>query len=160
MGINSDLRAVLRSKCQAFTKEASHTSIGGQAMNDTIGLIIEPPPFNMPICWLLFDSKVKGTDKPRILGSYTDIAMATSDIRAKLFSRRVALRPLRGIAVLNHEGSRRCDKTQDLGQVLGSTLTYHHSIAIKRPQGYPTAKSGSPEADIIVRFRSLRRSLR
>ena len=62
--------------------------------------------------------------------------------------------------MLSHEGSRHCDKTQDLEQVLGSTLTYHHSIAIKRPQGYPTAKSGSPEADIIVRFRSLRRSLR
>lgn len=82
MGINSDLRAVLRSKCKAFMKESSHTSIGGQAMDDTIRLIIEPPPFNMPIGWLLFDSKVKGTDKPRILGSYTDIAMATSDIRA------------------------------------------------------------------------------
>ena len=148
MGINSELRAMLRSKCKAFTKEASHTSIGGQAMNDTIGLIIEPPPFNMPIGWLLFDSKVKGADEPRILGSYTDIAMTTSNIRAKLFSRWVALRPLRGIAVLNHEGSRRCDKTQDLGQVLWSTLTYHHSIAVKRPQGYPTAKSGSPEADI------------
>jgi len=82
MGINSDLRAVLRSKCKAFTKEASHTSIGGQAMDDTIRFIIEPPPFNMPIGWLLFYSKVKGTDKPRILGSYADIAMATSDIRA------------------------------------------------------------------------------
>ena len=82
MGINSNLRAVLRSKCKAFTKEASHTSIGGQAMNDTIGLIIGPPPFNIPIGWLLFDSKVKGTDKPRILGSYTDIAMTTSNIRA------------------------------------------------------------------------------
>lgn len=129
-------------------------------MDDAIGVIIEPSSFDMLIAWLLFDSKVKGADEPRILGSHTDIAMATSDIRAKLFSRWVALRPLRGIAVLNHEGSRRCDKTQDLGQVLGSTLTYHHSIAIKRPQGYPTAKSGSPEADIIVRFRSLRRSLR
>ena len=29
MGINSDLRAMLRSKCKAFTKEASRTSIGG-----------------------------------------------------------------------------------------------------------------------------------
>ena len=107
MGINSDLRAVIRSKSKAFTKETSYTSIGGQAMNDTIGLIIGPPPFNMPIGWLLFDSKVKGTDKPHILGSYTDIAMATSDIRAKLFSRWIALRPLQGIAVLSHEGSRR-----------------------------------------------------
>ena len=128
-------------------------------MDDAIG-VIKPSSFDMLIAWLLFDSKVKGADEPRILGSYTDIAMATSDIRAKLFSRWVALRPLRGIAVLNHEGSRRCDKTQDLGQVLWSTLTYHHSIAVKRPQSYPTAKSGSPEADIIVRFRSLRRSLR
>jgi hypothetical protein len=82
MGINSDLRAVLRSTCKAFTKEASHTSIGGQAMNDTIGLIIEPPPFDMLIAWLLFDSKVKGADEPRILRSYTDIAMTTSNIRA------------------------------------------------------------------------------
>ena len=117
-------------------------------MDDAIGVIIEPSSFDMLIAWLLFDSKVKGADEPRILGSHTDIAMATSDIQAKLFSRWVALRPLRGIAVLNHEGSRRCDKTLDLGQVLWSTLTYHHSIAIKRPQGYPTAKSGSPEADI------------
>lgn len=117
-------------------------------MDDAIGVIIEPSSFDMLIARLLFDSKVKGADEPRILGSYTDIAMATSDIRAKLFSRWVALRPLRGIAVLNHECSRRCDKTQDLGQVLWSTLTYHHSIAVKRPQGYPTAKSGSPEADI------------
>ena len=117
-------------------------------MDDAIGVIIEPSSFDMLIARLLFDSKVKGADEPRILGSHTDIAMATSDIRAKLFSRWVALRPLRGIAVLNHEGSRRCDKTQDLGQVLWSTLTYHHSIAVKRPQGYPTAKSGSPEADI------------
>lgn len=106
-------------------------------MNDTIGLIIEPPSFNMPIGWLLFDSKVKGADEPRILGSDTDIAMATSDIRAKLFSRWVALRPLRGIAVLSHKGSRRCDKTQDLGQILGSTLTYHHSIAIKDLRATP-----------------------
>lgn len=142
MGINSNLRAVLRSKCKAFTKEASHTSIGGQAMNDTIGLIIGPPPFNMPICWLLFDSKVKGADEPRILGSHTDIAMATSDIRAKLFSRWVALRPLRGIAVLNHEGSRRCDKTQDLGQILWSTLTYHHSISDKKTSGLPHSEVG------------------
>ena len=117
-------------------------------MDDAIRVIIEPSSFDMLIACLLFDSKVKGADEPHILGSYTDIAMATSDIRAKLFSRWVALRPLRGIAVLNHEGSRRCDKTQDLGQVLWSTLTYHHSIAVKRPQGYPTAKSGSPEADI------------
>ncbi len=80
MGINSDLRAVLRSKCKAFTKETSHTSIGGQAMDDAIRLIIDPPSLNMLIGWLLFDSKVKGTDKPRILGSHTDIAMATSDI--------------------------------------------------------------------------------
>ena len=80
MGINSNLRAVLRSKCQAFMKEASHTSIGGQAMDDTIRLIIEPPSLNMPIGWLLFDCKVKGTDKSCILGSHTDIAMATSDI--------------------------------------------------------------------------------
>ncbi len=29
MGINSDLRAMLRSKSKAFSKEASHTSIGG-----------------------------------------------------------------------------------------------------------------------------------
>ena len=138
MGINSDLRAVLRSKCKAFTKEASHTSIGGQAMNDAIGLIIEPPSFNMLISWFFFDGKEKGTDKPRIPGSHTDIAMATSDIRAQLFSRWVALRPLRGIAVLNHKGSRRCDKTQDLGQVLGSTLTYHHhSIAIKNLRATP-----------------------
>lgn len=117
-------------------------------MDDAIGVIIEPSSFDMLIACLLFDSKVKGADEPRILGSHTDIAMATSDIRAKLFSRWVALRPLRGIAALNHECSRRCDKTQDLGQVLWSTLTYHHSIAVKRPQGYPTAKSGSPEADI------------
>ena len=117
-------------------------------MDDAIGVIIEPSSFDMLIARLLFDSKVKGADEPRILGSHTDIAMATSDIRAKLFSRWVALRPLRGIAALNHECSRRCDKTQDLGQVLWSTLTYHHSIAVKRPQGYPTAKSGSPEADI------------
>lgn len=117
-------------------------------MNDTIGLIIEPPSLNTLISWFLFNGKVKGADEPRILGSDTDIAMATSDIRAKLFSRWVALRPLRGITALNHECSRRCDKTQDLGQVLWSTLTYHHSIAIKRSQGYPTAKSGSPEADI------------
>ena len=117
-------------------------------MDDAIRVIIEPSSFDMLIACLLFDSKVKGADEPRILGSHTDIAMATSDIRAKLFSRWVALRPLRGIAALNHECSRRCDKTQDLGQVLWSTLTYHHSIAIKRPQGYPTAKSGSPEADI------------
>jgi len=80
MGINSDLRAVLRSKCKAFTKEASHTSIGGQAMDDAIRLIIDPPSLNMLIGWLLFDSKVKGTDKPCILGSHTDIAMAASDI--------------------------------------------------------------------------------
>lgn len=82
MGINSDLRAVLRSKCKAFMKESSHTSIGGQAMNDAIGLVIEPPSFNMLISWLLFDCKVKGTDKPGILRSLADIAMATSDIRA------------------------------------------------------------------------------
>ena len=117
-------------------------------MDDAIGGIIEPSSFDMLIARLLFNGKVKGADEPRILGSDTDIAMATSYIRAKLFSRWVALRPLRGIAALNHECSCRCDKTQDLGQVLWSTLTYHHSIAIKRPQGYPTAKSGSPEADI------------
>lgn len=117
-------------------------------MDDAIEVIIEPSSFDMLIAWLLFNGKVKGADEPRILGSHTDIAMATSDIRAKLFSRWVALRPLRGIAALNHECSRRCDKTQDLGQVLWSTLTYHHSIAVRRPQGYPTAKSGSPEADI------------
>ena len=51
-------------------------------MDDAIGVIIEPSSFDMLIAWLLFDSKVKGTDKPRILGSYTDIAMTTSDIRA------------------------------------------------------------------------------
>jgi len=54
-------------------------------MDDAIGVIIEPSSFDMLIAWLLFDSKVKGADEPRILGSDTDIAMATSDIRAKLF---------------------------------------------------------------------------
>ena len=111
-------------------------------MDDAIRVIIEPSSFDMLIAWLLFDSKVKGADEPRILGSHTDIAMATSDIRAKLFSRWVALRPLRGIAVLNHEGSRRCDKTQDLGQVLWSTLTYHHSISDKKTSGLPHSEVG------------------
>ena len=84
-------------------------------MDDAIRVIIEPSSFDMLIAWLLFYGKVKGADEPSILGSYTDIAMATSDIRAKLLSRRIPLRPLRGIAMLSHEGSRRCDKTQDLG---------------------------------------------
>ena len=111
-------------------------------MDDAIRVIIEPSSFDMLIAWLLFDSKVKGADEPRILGSHTDIAMATSDIRAKLFSRWVALRPLRGIAALNHECSRRCDKTQDLGQVLWSTLTYHHSISDKKTSGLPHSEVG------------------
>jgi len=51
-------------------------------MDDAIGVIIEPSSFDMLIAWLLFDSKVKGADEPRILRSYTDIAMTTSNIRA------------------------------------------------------------------------------
>ena len=51
-------------------------------MDDAIGVIIEPPSFNMPIGWLLFYGKVKGADEPSILGSDTDIAMTTSNIRA------------------------------------------------------------------------------
>ena len=51
-------------------------------MDDAIGVIIEPSSFDMLIAWLLFDSKVKGADEPRILGSHTGIAMAASDIRA------------------------------------------------------------------------------
>jgi len=74
-------------------------------MDDAIGVIIEPSSFDMLIAWLLFDSKVKGADEPRILGSHTDIAMTRGDVPSDLILRRVAHRPLGTIPLTDHVGA-------------------------------------------------------